>query len=159
MRNKPAVPVISGTFPLLKYPGKGGWTYLSLPRPEGLGKKRFGFNKVSGKIDQYEFNCLSIWNTKSGELFFPVKAEIRKIIGKSDGDLVRIEIFAGEASDESLPPDPLRALLDEEPEARRSFEKLPAAKQKEIENWVLEARSDESRVQRLAEVVDKLLQN
>ena len=158
MKNKTAATIISGTFPLLKYPGKGGWTYVSLPKPEALGKKRFGSKKVSGRIDDYEFTGLSIWNTKAGDLFFPVKAEIRKMIGKTDGDLVTIEISGGDDDSAMLPPDPLHSLLKEEPEARRSFKKLSAVKQKEIEKWIQDARSDESRVQRLAEVLDKLLQ-
>src|SRR5690606_29232550 len=110
-------PVISGEFQLKKYPGKGGWTYLSLPKPVSLGKKPFGQNKVNGRIDDYPFTDLSIWNTKAGDLFFPVKSEIRKAIGKEDGDLVTIEIFTGISPNPELPPNALYALLEEEPEA------------------------------------------
>lgn len=148
-------PVISGEFQLKKYPGKGGWTYLSLPKPISLGKKPFGQNKVYGRIDDYPFTDLSIWNTKAGDLFFPVKAEIRKMIGKVAGDVVRIEIFT-EQTRSALPQFPLSALLAEEPEARSAFNRLPADRQQEIERWIDAARDDNQRVERLARTLDRL---
>lgn len=146
--------VITGEFLLRKYPGKGGWTYLSLPKPEKFGKKPFGFNRVSGTIDQYAFKDLSIWNTKNGDLFFPVKAEIRKAIGKEAGETVRISLYA----DAAIPSgaEALQQLLKEDREAGRAFKKLPAGKRRELEFWVGQAQTEDEQLKRLAKLLDLL---
>src|SRR6478735_2005601 len=87
------VAAVDGKFTMIKYPGKGGWTYISIP-PFGETKKtHFAFHKINLVLDGHKFDNTSIWKTKEGNYFLPVKAEIRKKIGKKDGDTVHVQLF------------------------------------------------------------------
>ena len=121
------LPFAEGEFTLQKYPGKGGWTYLSLPKPPGFRAGLFGATYVSGCSDDLEFEKLSVWASKNQSLFFPVKASIRKTIGKHQGDIVRVRLFRLDNSDE-LPAE-LQLLFEEDPLAEKRFYSLSKFKQ------------------------------
>lgn len=88
-------PLINKKFRLEKMPGKGGWVYVLLPRVlEKNEHLPFGWVKVKGTIDGYPFDNYPIMPTKEGQLFLPVKATIRKAIGKNEGDLVHVILYA-----------------------------------------------------------------
>ena len=71
-----------------KSPHAGGWTYVVWPEsPEFFGTH--GAVKVSGKVDGQAFTS-SFMAMGGGVHMLPVKADIRKIIGKEAGDMVEI---------------------------------------------------------------------
>ncbi len=89
-----ANPLVNRKYLLEKFSGKGGWTYAAIPEILPDQKAHFGWIKVKGSIDGYHFKSYKLMPMGNGKLFLPVKAEIRKKIGKNAGDYVDVILFA-----------------------------------------------------------------
>lgn len=153
--NSPEKPLVDKLYLLEKQAGKGGWTYVVISEIAPDKHKYFGLVRVRGTIDDYEIKSYNLMQMGNGKLFLPVKAEIRKKIGKAEGDQVHIILYA-----DDLPmdiPEELKFCLADEPEAYKNFMSYTEAIQRQFIEWIYSAKKDETRIDRIAQTVNLAL--
>ena len=155
--NKPYVlkPLVDDIYLLEKFSAKGGWTFARIPEVSASKKVPFGLKKVKGSIDGYEIKKCHLMPMGNGILMLPVKAEIRKRIGKQAGSKVRIILFPD--NDALEIPAELQQCLDDEPAAHKFFSKLSESEQRFYIQWIESAKREETRINRLAKTIDRLV--
>jgi len=147
-------PLVDNQYLLKKYTGKGGWTFAVIPEIPKDKHAHFGWVKVRGSIDGYEIKNYHLMSMNDGMMFLPVKAEIRKKIGKNAGDWVHIILYS-----EQLPHvnhDDFMTCLKEDPQAHQNFLKKAESEQKAFIDWIYSAKNDDTKVERMAEILNKL---
>lgn len=140
-----------------KFPGKGGWMYISVPEVEKNKHAWFGLVKVNGLIDDYELQGVNLMPDSKGCLFLPVNVGIRKAIGKSEGDSVYIKLIST-----GLPPvekNDFMTCLSEDAVALKNFESLTELDKKKITDWIYTPKNDNLKIERMALIIDKLISN
>ncbi len=150
-------PLFHKTLLLEKYPGKGGWTYAQVPGIPAERKGAFGMVRVKGRIDSYELKKYHLMPMKNGKLFLPVNATARKAINKKAGEHVDVLLYID--NDPIDVPDEMMICLQDEPTALKFFNALSDTDQQNYIDWIYEAKKAETRVDRLAKTVVKLLNN
>lgn len=144
-------PIVNKLFLLEKYEGKGGWTYAVIPEVVQSKSTPFGWVTVSGSIDGYELKDYRLMPMGNGQLFLPVKAEIRKRIGKQAGDWVKVILFAADDTP-SIPADFMLCLRDY-PAAEKEFLACSNSQKRAFVRWIYSAKSDATREKRMAEAI------
>ena len=139
---------------LQRFPGKSGWTYAEIPEIKQDKHAWFGFLKVTGSIDNYDLSNVNLMPKGNGNLFLPVKTEIRKKIKKQEGDWVHIILY-------SLQPPPVVQddfflCLKDDPIAFQAYNELTEIEQKSITDWIFSSKNDEVKVQRIANTLNRL---
>ncbi len=140
---------------LEKFAGKGGWTYALIPEVEPDRKTWFNWVKVHGTIDGFEIKHARLMPMGNGQLFLPVKAAIRKAIGKEAGEWVHIVLFP-----DNLPVKLPQELIDcfelENKELTVLFSRLTSNQQQELISWIYEAKKEETKAKRILKVMNFL---
>ena len=135
--------------------GKGGWSYIEIKEISPDHKAHFGMVRVKGYIDSYEIKQYNLMPMGNGNLFLPVKAEIRKKIKKEAGDLVHVKLYL-DASPLVIPQE-LIDCLNEYPEAMKFYESLTQSEKRLYLNWVYSAKQEDTKANRIVKMIDKLL--
>ena len=117
-------------------------------------KMPFNMVKVKGSIDGFAIKKMHLMPMGDGRLFLPVKAEIRKEIGKEAGHKVHIILYPD--TDPLEIPAELELCLMDEPVAHQFFNKLSETEKKYYVNWVYTAKREETRINRLTKTIDRL---
>lgn len=148
-------PLVNKKYKLEKFPGKGGWTFARIP--EVLQDKRspFGWVKVRVIIDDHEIKKYRLMPLGDGNLFLPVRADIRKKIGKKEGDIVHVILYS---DDEALEvPDEIRLCLADEPSALKFFNSLSDDEKSSYIKWIYSTKNEARKVERLAATITRLV--
>ena len=148
-------PLIDKKYLMQRMSGKGGWSYIEIKEISPDHKAHFGMVRVKGYIDSYEIKQYNLMPMGNGNLFLPVKAEIRKKIKKEAGDLVHVKLYL----DASLLviPQELIDCLNEYPKAMEFYESLTQSEKRLYLNWVYSAKQEDTKANRIVKMIDKLL--
>lgn len=148
------IPFVNQQYLLEKFQGKGGWTYAQIPEIRPDKHAHFGWVRVRGHIDSYEIKGYHLMPMGNGNLFLPVKAQIRKHIKKQAGDWVHIILYADKAPSE-IPADFLWFLQDE-PELYQNFMTFSDAERKAYIEWIEAAKTVQTKADRMAVALQKI---
>ncbi len=147
-------PLVNKKYKLEKYPGKGGWTYTVIPEITPDKRAAFGMVRVKGTIDDYVINRYTLMPMSNGAMFLPVKADIRKKIGKQAGDTVHITLYNDDTAVEV--PGEFTLCLQDEPAALRFFNKLTDSEKQHYIQWIYSAKKEDTKANRMAAAINKL---
>lgn len=119
-------------------------------------KSKFGSVRVKGTIDNYEISQYNLMPAGNGRLFLPIKTEIRKKIRKEAGDTIHVILYS-DATPVELTEE-LKECFEFYPEAYETYKKLTDSEKKQYLDWVYEAKQDETKVRRIAKMMDRLME-
>lgn len=148
-------PLVNKKYLLEKFHGKGGWTFARIPDISQDKKAPFGWVKVRGTIDDYEIRKYHLMPMGNGNLFLPVKAEIRKKIKKHEGDYIHVILYPDNEPLEV--PEEMLLCLKDEPAALKFFTSLSESEQKFYIEWIYSAKKSETKISRLAQAINRLM--
>lgn len=140
---------------LKKFPGKGGWTFAEINNVVPEKNNPFGWVKVKGRIDSYSLVGYKLMPMGNGKLFFPVKAAIRKSIGKHSGDFVHLKLYRDESPTE-IPPEILECFKLENSKTFENFNQFTDGEKKAYLDWIYSAKREDTKVQRIAKMMDRV---
>lgn len=139
---------------------KTGWTYIDIPRQ--LAEKLNPGNKksfrVKGSLDKVKIEAMALVPVGGGDFILPLKKELRKALKKDKGASVHVNITRDENPDPFPVPEDFRDCLQDEPAAFATFFKLPKSHRNYFVKWIEGAKSDGTRVKRIALAVNALSQ-
>lgn len=134
---------------------KTGWTYLNIPAviaSEIKPNNKLSF-RVKGFLDGVAINGTALLPMGEGEFILPVKAALRKALGKQKGAVVKMQLEEDKDFKISMPEDLAECFADE-PEALSNFNKLPKSHQHYYFKWINEAKTEATRAKRIAATLD-----
>ena len=149
--------LVDSEYLLQKFPGKGGWTYAEIPEIAQNKNNPFGWVKVWGSIDGYELKHYKLMPMGNGRLFLPVRTEIRKKIKKEAGDFVRVVLYLDETT-YAIPEEIKECFTHESTTTWDNFNKLTEGEQKTYIDWIYDARTDDTKTNRIVAMMDRLKQ-
>jgi hypothetical protein len=146
----------SFTTTILKYGSHGdktGWTYLEIPADIAQqlkpgNKKEF---KVKGKLDAHTITRQSVMPLGGGKFIMPLKADLRKAIGKRHGAMLKVQLQ--EDKSEFVFNGDFIECLNDDPVARKYFESLTGSHQRYFSKWIDSAKTEPTKIKRITMAV------
>ena len=141
---------------ILKFGNKGektGWRYveISKQKAEKLNPGcRVSF-RVKGKLDNHAIEKTALIPMGEGDFILPLNATIRKAIGKSEGDLIQVQM-EHDKRELTLSSDFIQCLKDE-PGAYDFFKTLPKSHQAYFSKWIDSAKTINTKTKRITMAV------
>jgi hypothetical protein len=138
----------SFTSMLVRPPGVGTWTYLSIPLELSASFGSKGQVKVKGTINGVSFRSTAL-PKGDGSHYLVVAKKIRDQIGATQGDsvIVQLELDAEERRVDI--PEDIKQALDSHPQAQSFFSSLSYSQQKIYLDWIMSARQAQTRQRRI----------
>lgn len=135
---------------------KTGWTYFEIPADLAQqlkpgNKKEF---KVKGKLDNYAIRRTSLLPMGGGSFIMAVNAAMRKAIGKRHGAMIKVQLT--EDKSEFVFNKDFMECLSDDPVAKEFFKSLPGSHQRYFSKWIDSAKTEPTRVKRIAIAVSAL---
>jgi len=128
---------------------KTGWTYIEISAAQA--KKinpgiKVGY-RVKGKLDHFAFEKTALLPMGEGRFIMPLKANIRKAIGKRQGDKLRVEMALDQR--QIQPSADFMKCLKEDPEAMKCFTTMPGSHQRYFSKWIDDAKTMQTKTKRI----------
>lgn len=128
----------------------GGWTFVEIPEI-AMPKTPFGMLKVCGKIDQYDLPKATLMPMGNGNVGLPIKAAVRKKIGKEVPDTVHITLYEYQVA--LVIPEELLLCMKYEDGALEKFEAYSDGQKQAFINWINSAQTEQTQVNRIAKTL------
>ena len=128
---------------------KTGWTFIQIPAKLAQKLKpdcKVSF-RVKGSFDDYMFEKVAMLPMGEGNFIIPLKAPVRKELGKHEGHTIKVVLELDERT-LTLSPDLIRCLKDD-PQCLASFKALPKSHQHYYSNWIDEAKTIQTKTKRI----------
>ncbi|MFN3402534.1 MAG: YdeI/OmpD-associated family protein [Cytophagaceae bacterium] len=135
---------------------KSGWTYIEISEEQAQtlkpgNKKAF---RVKGKLDNYQFEGISLLPMGEGDFIMALNATIRKAIKKDNNEKVKVTIEI-DTKEKPLSVD-FTSCLEDEPSALKYFQTLPKSHQKYFSDWIESAKTETTKTKRLTQAITAL---
>jgi len=137
---------------------KTGWSYIEIPcdiaqllKPGN--KKSF---RVKGMLDSLPVQGMALMPMGDGNFIMALKAEVRKVLRKNKGAMLRVRLE--EDTDFRINmPDDLKECFDFEPEAFEFYNTLPKSHRDYFIKWINDAKTSETRAKRIVNTLNAML--
>ncbi len=142
-----------------KYGPKGektGWTYIGVPASVATVLKpgcRQSF-RVKGKIDKMPLRQTALLPAGDGDFILPLNAAMRKVLGKTAGASVSVNLAADDSAFEMNAA--FMECLADEPAAWTFFHSKPPSFQRYYSKWIDSAKTGQTQEKRIAMAVNAL---
>jgi bifunctional DNA-binding transcriptional regulator/antitoxin component of YhaV-PrlF toxin-antitoxin module len=144
---------------LEKYPGKGGWIYAIVENvPKQPKTAKGNWLTLSGNIDGLALPILKLWPQGGGKMFLPINAEIRKKIGKNEGDSVHIILYGVQEIPIANLAD-FEETLQYEPLAQKYYSTLSEIEKKQVYDFIFSKSDIQFQIDQMATALKLLLKN
>jgi len=151
--------MINFTTTILKFEQQGektGWTYITIPAKIAVqlqpdSKKSF---RVKGKLDEHPIQGVALVPMGGGDYIMALNGDLRKAIGKRKGATITVQLAV-----DTVPYQiniAFMECMEDEPASLHYFKSLPMAHQHYFSKWVESAKTEPTKVKRIAQAVSAL---
>jgi hypothetical protein len=128
---------------------KTGWTYIEISRVQAQKINpgvKVGY-RVKGKLDHFPMERTALLPMGEGRFILPLKANIRKAIGKRQGDKLIVEMELDQR--QIQPSSDFMKCLKADPGAMAFFKTLPGSHQRYFSKWIDDAKTMQTKTKRI----------
>jgi len=109
--------------------------------------------RVEGKLNRVPF-ALAVQHQKDGSRYFAVSASLRKAAAINVGDKVKV-VFQIVDADKLDVPEELEAVLTQDDDARKAWDKLPRGYQRGLIHYITSVKNVDSRIRRSIDIMTR----